>query len=119
MTGQVAHRANAAPLHQATMLILMTKNKGFFMQILRRLALAGLAATMAWSLAACGKQNAATPTARDGATGAGASFPAPLYAKWASNYAAATGAKINYQSVGSSAGMKQVEAQTVDFGASD
>ena len=119
MTGRVAHRANAAPLHQATMLILMTKNKGFFMQILRRLALAGLAATMAWSLAACGKQNAATPTARDGATGAGASFPAPLYAKWASNYAAATGAKINYQSVGSSAGMKQVEAQTVDFGASD
>ena len=52
-------------------------------------------------------------------TGAGASFPAPLYSKWASDYAKATGNKINYQSVGSGAGMKQIEAKTVDFGASD
>lgn len=52
-------------------------------------------------------------------TGAGASFPAPLYAKWASDYAKATGAQINYQSVGSGAGIKQIEAKTVDFGASD
>ncbi|WP_414709021.1 phosphate ABC transporter substrate-binding protein PstS [Ramlibacter sp.] len=52
-------------------------------------------------------------------TGAGASFPAPLYAKWASDYHKATGAKINYQSVGSGAGLKQIEAKTVDFGASD
>lgn len=52
-------------------------------------------------------------------TGAGASFPAPLYAKWASDYHKATGAKINYQSVGSGAGIKQIEAKTVDFGASD
>ncbi|SMB27394.1 phosphate transporter subunit; periplasmic-binding component of ABC superfamily [Sterolibacterium denitrificans] len=53
------------------------------------------------------------------ATGAGASFPAPLYAKWAADYYQATGVKINYQSIGSSAGLRQVEAGTVDFGASD
>ncbi|PIG08374.1 phosphate ABC transporter substrate-binding protein PstS [Comamonas sp. 26] len=53
------------------------------------------------------------------ATGAGASFPAPLYSKWAADYHKATGVKINYQSVGSSAGVKQIEAKTVDFGASD
>lgn len=53
------------------------------------------------------------------ATGAGASFPAPLYSKWASDYNKATGVKINYQSVGSGAGIKQIEAKTVDFGASD
>ena len=52
-------------------------------------------------------------------TGAGATFPAPLYAKWASDYNKATGVKINYQSVGSGAGIKQIEAKTVDFGASD
>jgi phosphate transport system substrate-binding protein len=52
-------------------------------------------------------------------TGAGASFPAPLYAKWADAYNKATGARINYQSVGSSAGMNQIRAKTVDFGASD
>ena len=52
-------------------------------------------------------------------TGAGASFPAPLYAKWAADYNKATGVKINYQSVGSGAGIKQIEAKTVDFGASD
>ena len=53
------------------------------------------------------------------ATGAGASFPAPLYSKWASDYNKATGIRINYQSVGSGAGLKQIEAKTVDFGASD
>ena len=52
-------------------------------------------------------------------TGAGASFPAPLYSKWAADYNKATGIKINYQSVGSGAGIKQIEAKTVDFGASD
>jgi phosphate transport system substrate-binding protein len=55
----------------------------------------------------------------DEATGAGASFPAPLYSKWASDFNKATGAKINYQSVGSGAGIKQIDAKTVDFGASD
>ena len=53
------------------------------------------------------------------ATGAGASFPAPLYAKWAADYHKVTGVKINYQSVGSGAGLRQIEAKTVDFGASD
>ena len=57
--------------------------------------------------------------AQQEATGAGASFPAPLYAKWASDYYKATGVKINYQSVGSGAGLRQIEAKTVDFGASD
>ena len=52
-------------------------------------------------------------------TGAGASFPAPLYTKWAAEYNKATGNRINYQSVGSSAGLKQIEVKTVDFGASD
>jgi phosphate transport system substrate-binding protein len=52
-------------------------------------------------------------------TGAGASFPAPLYSKWASDYNKATGVKINYQSVGSGAGIKQIDSKTVDFGASD
>jgi phosphate transport system substrate-binding protein len=52
-------------------------------------------------------------------TGAGATFPAPLYAKWASDYNKATGVKINYQSVGSGAGIRQIDARTVAFGASD
>ena len=53
------------------------------------------------------------------ATGAGASFPAPIYAKWAEAYKAATGRAINYQSIGSSGGIKQIKAKTVDFGATD
>jgi phosphate transport system substrate-binding protein len=57
--------------------------------------------------------------AQEAATGAGASFPAPLYSKWASDFNKATGAKINYQSVGSGAVIKQIDAKTVDFGASD
>ena len=52
-------------------------------------------------------------------TGAGATFPAPLYAKWADAYNKATGARMNYQSVGSGAGLNQIRAKTVDFGASD
>lgn len=52
-------------------------------------------------------------------TGAGATFPYPIYAKWAETYKAATGNGLNYQSVGSGAGIKQIKAKTVDFGASD
>jgi len=52
-------------------------------------------------------------------TGAGATFPAPVYSKWAAEYNKATGVKINYQSVGSGAGIKQIDSKTVDFGASD
>jgi phosphate transport system substrate-binding protein len=52
-------------------------------------------------------------------TGAGASFPAPLYSKWAAEYNKASGVRINYQSVGSGAGIRQIDAKTVAFGASD
>ena len=52
-------------------------------------------------------------------TGAGATFPAPIYAKWAEAYNKASGVRVNYQSVGSGAGIKQIKAKTVDFGATD
>jgi phosphate transport system substrate-binding protein len=52
-------------------------------------------------------------------TGAGATFPAPIYAKWAEAYQKATGNRINYQSIGSGGGIKQIMAKTVDFGATD
>ncbi|MFV9996988.1 MAG: phosphate ABC transporter substrate-binding protein PstS [Arsenophonus endosymbiont of Dermacentor nuttalli] len=52
-------------------------------------------------------------------TGAGATFPAPVYAKWADSYQKETGNQINYQGIGSSGGVKQIIAKTVDFGASD
>lgn len=51
--------------------------------------------------------------------GAGATFPAPLYQRWLADYAAATGNRVNYQSVGSGAGIKQFIKETVDFAASD
>ncbi len=51
--------------------------------------------------------------------GAGATFPYPAYAKWAWMYNRATGVKLNYQSIGSGGGVKQIKAKTVDFGASD
>jgi phosphate transport system substrate-binding protein len=60
----------------------------------------------------------ATTLAQD-VTGAGATFPAPVYAKWADAYNKVSGARINYQSVGSGAGIRQIKAKTVDFGASD
>lgn len=52
-------------------------------------------------------------------TGAGASFPAPVYSKWADAYNKETGNKMNYQSIGSGGGLRQIDAKTVDFGASD
>jgi phosphate transport system substrate-binding protein len=52
-------------------------------------------------------------------TGAGASFPAPVYAKWAEAYKAAAGTSVNYQSIGSGGGVKQINSKTVDFGATD
>ena len=80
--------------------------------------------------AACGdsaKQDAgSTPAAQTAATtsgadltGAGATFPAPLYSRWFNDYAARTGVKINYQSIGSGGGIRQLTEQTVDFGATD
>src|ERR1700686_3032007 len=52
-------------------------------------------------------------------TGAGATFPYPIYAKWAEAYRAKTGVGMNYQSIGSGGGIKQIQNDTVDFGASD
>jgi phosphate transport system substrate-binding protein len=52
-------------------------------------------------------------------TGAGATFPYPIYSKWFADYAKQTGVKINYQSIGSGGGIRQLSEQTVDFGASD
>ena len=52
-------------------------------------------------------------------TGAGATFPYPIYSKWAEAYKAATGIGLNYQSIGSGGGIKQIKAKTVDFGASN
>ncbi len=79
----------------------------------------GLAST----LAACGGDD--TSGGGDGGAkvdalnGAGASFPYPLYSAWASDYNNKTGVKVNYQSIGSSGGIEQITAKTVDFGASD
>lgn len=88
---------------------------------------------MAVVLAACGPltvqkpdaqpPGADAPPARPGGpltlNGAGATFPFPLYSKWSQVYAAERGVQVNYQSVGSGAGIRQVIARTVDFGASD
>jgi phosphate transport system substrate-binding protein len=52
-------------------------------------------------------------------SGAGATFPYPIYAKWADAYKTQTGLNLNYQSIGSGGGIKQIQAKTVDFGASD
>ena len=62
---------------------------------------------------------ASTGTSDAQLTGAGATFPYPIYSKWFSDYAAKTGVKINYQSIGSGGGIRQLSEQTVDFGASD
>jgi phosphate transport system substrate-binding protein len=77
------------------------------MKILKRLAIAGAAAAL--SLAA---------SAAD-ISGAGATFPYPIYAKWADAYKQLTGVGLNYQSIGSGGGIKQIKAKTVTFGASD
>jgi phosphate transport system substrate-binding protein len=60
----------------------------------------------------------ATASAAD-IVGAGATFPYPIYAKWAEAYKAKTGIGLNYQSIGSGGGIKQIQAKTIDFGASD
>src|SRR3954452_127694 len=52
-------------------------------------------------------------------SGAGATFPYPIYAKWAEAYKAKAGVAMNYQSIGSGGGIKQIQSKTVDFGASD
>src|SRR5438128_11056302 len=74
-----------------------------------RIALFGIAATAAICFGARAAE----------INGAGATFPYPIYAKWAEAYAAKTGLKVNYQSIGSGGGIAQIKAKTVDFGASD
>ena len=77
------------------------------MKHLRTIAVAGiLAATI-------------LPAAALDISGAGATFPYPIYAKWADTYKKETGVGLNYQSIGSGGGIKQIEARTVTFGASD
>jgi len=68
--------------------------------------------------AAAGSPATATSSGAD-LTGAGATFPYPLYSKWFDAYATKSGVKINYQSIGSGGGIRQLSEQTVDFGASD
>ena len=72
-------------------------------------------------LAAAGALAAASTMAASAAdiSGAGATFPYPIYAKWADAYKQASGVGLNYQSIGSGGGIKQIEANTVTFGASD
>jgi phosphate transport system substrate-binding protein len=60
-----------------------------------------------------------SPATAQDLTGAGATFPNPMYTKWFSDYAAKTNVRINYQSIGSGGGVKQISDQTVDFGATD
>ena len=81
------------------------------MRITFKLPLLSLAVATTWAFAGlAGAQEI---------TGAGATFPAPIYSKWASDYNKATGVKVNYQSIGSGGGIKQIDSKTVDFGASD
>lgn len=70
------------------------------------------AAAFGLALASC----ATSATAAE-ITGAGATFPFPIYSKWAEAYQKETGSRMNYQSIGSSGGIRQIKAKTVDFGA--
>jgi phosphate transport system substrate-binding protein len=82
-------------------------------------AMAILAACAGEKGAAGDTSNAKSNTAGVDLNGAGATFPYPIYGKWTTDYAAKTGIKINYQSIGSGGGVRQIREQTVDFGASD
>ncbi|HET8926071.1 MAG TPA: substrate-binding domain-containing protein, partial [Candidatus Acidoferrum sp.] len=79
-------------------------------QVKARLGAALAAACLAGGAAAAGAMDI---------SGAGATFPYPVYAKWAEAYKAKTGVAMNYQSIGSGGGIKQIQSKTVDFGASD
>lgn len=81
------------------------------MNVMRTLVVTAIATTFSLSVS--------TAFAAMSLTGAGATFPAPVYAKWADSYQKSTGNKVNYQGIGSSGGVKQIIANTVDFGASD
>jgi phosphate transport system substrate-binding protein len=88
------------------------------MNIVKLRAIAGAAAAL--SLAALtGAAALSPPAAAADISGAGATFPYPIYAKWADAYRKLTGVGLNYQSIGSGGGIKQIKAKTVTFGASD
>ncbi|GAB3544157.1 phosphate ABC transporter substrate-binding protein PstS [Noviherbaspirillum agri] len=74
---------------------------------------------LASTLVTVGTALAFSPAVAADITGAGATFPYPIYAKWAEEYKKATNTGLNYQSIGSGGGIKQIKAKTVDFGASD
>src|SRR6185437_3127073 len=78
----------------------------------------GFAATLMLIAVAAALQPAALAMAAD-ITGAGATFPYPIYAKWADAYKTESGIAMNYQSIGSGCGIAQIKAGTIDFGASD
>ena len=77
------------------------------MKTLKRLLILGVAASLTVAASAAD------------ISGAGATFPYPIYAKWADAYKTLTGVGLNYQSIGSGGGIKQIKAKTVTFGASD
>jgi phosphate transport system substrate-binding protein len=96
----------------------------------KRWTIRALALSLALTLTHCSSRTESSSSARDSTgggvvssgaalTGAGATFPYPLYSKWFDVYREKTGVAINYQSIGSGAGIQQMRAQTVDFGASD
>jgi phosphate transport system substrate-binding protein len=72
-----------------------------------------------FALAAVCAAAISAPAASQDLTGAGATFPFPIYSKWFSDYASKTNVKINYQSIGSGGGIRQLSERTVDFGATD
>src|ERR1700760_4693729 len=77
------------------------------MKTLKRLLILGVATSLSFAAAAAD------------ISGAGATFPYPIYSKWADAYKKSTGIGLNYQSIGSGGGIKQIKAKTVTFGASD
>jgi phosphate transport system substrate-binding protein len=108
------------------------KNKSLLKgEFLKKTTAASLVIASIFAIACSGDKSASSSNASGSAaktensggsvdlTGAGATFPYPLYSKWFADYAAATGVKINYQSIGSGGGIRQLSEGTVDFGASD
>ena len=79
--------------------------------------LVGITASTTIAIAAI--SSSAAPVQAQGLTGAGSTFAAPIYQKWADMYAAKTGVKVNYQGIGSSGGIKQLSDEIIDFGGSD
>ena len=111
-----------------TFFLNLMKNKSLLKgDFLKKFWVASLAIVSAASIGCSGGDKSAsntTPASGEAGgsvdlTGAGATFPAPLYSKWFADYAAASGVKINYQSIGSGGGIRQLSEGTVDFGASD